>query len=99
MKVNDKLIEQLFRGNIVPSNSFSYKTEKYCAARKQDESLYEQFVKTLDENQMHLLEDLLEAKASMTDEMVFAAFKDGFKLGMGFTVEGLSSSSKFVDED
>lgn len=96
MKVKDELIEQLFLGNINPGSSLTFRTEKYVSARKQDENLYEQFIKTLDENQKHLLDDLLEAKASMTDEMVKASFKDGFKLGMGLTVDGLSSN--FIDD-
>lgn len=97
MKVKDELIEQLFLGNLSPNNSFTFKTENYISARDQDEKLYEQFVKTLDEEQVTLLDELLEAKAAMTDEMVFGAFKDGFKLGMGLTVEGLAS--KYIDED
>lgn len=91
MKVNDKLIEELFRGNIVPSNSFTFKTENYVSASNQDDKLYGLLVKSLDDNQKKLLDDLLEAKANMSDETILGAFKDGFKLGMGLTVEGLSS--------
>lgn len=97
MKVNDKLLKELFRGNIVPSNSFTFKTENYISAREQDDKLYTLLVGSLDNNQKELLDDLLEAKAKMSDETILGAFKDGFKLGMGLTVEGLSSDY-FVEE-
>lgn len=92
MKINDDMIEQLFLGNINPGSSLTFRTDTYVSASKQDENLYGQFIKTLDENQRNQLENLLEAKAAMTDEMVKAAFKDGFKIGMGLAVEGLSSN-------
>ena len=97
MKLNDKLIEELYAGNLVPSNSLTHKTDKYISASKQDECLYKQFVKTLNENQAKQLEELLEARATETDEMVLGSFKDGSKLGMRLTVEGLSSN--FIDEE
>ena len=43
------------------------------------------------------LDELLEARATETDEMVLGSFKDGFKIGMRLTVEGLSSN--FIDEE
>lgn len=97
MKINDKLIEQLFFGNITPNNSYTYKTENYVSASKQNGELYELFIKTLDEKQVELLQELLETRAAMNDEEILGAFKDGFKLGMGLAIEGLSSN--FVDDD
>lgn len=97
MKVNDRLIEQLFLGNITPSNSFTYKTDNYVSAGKKLENLNELLASTLDEKQTKLLDELIETKSTMTDEMVIGAFKDGFKIGMRLTVEGLSSD--YLDED
>ncbi len=86
--MNENLLSELFFGNLVPCNSMPYKTEEYVNASRTTDELEVQLGNTLDKDNTKLLNDLLEAKDTMTDELVFAAFKEGVKLGMGFVIEG-----------
>ncbi|MCX4357654.1 MAG: hypothetical protein OSJ43_15790 [Oscillospiraceae bacterium] len=88
---NEKILKELYCGNLIFSNSMTYKTKEYLKASHKSSELGEQLEDTLDDKQKNLLDELLESKDVMTDEMVYGAFKDGFKLGMGLTVEGLRS--------
>ena len=92
--MQDKAIEQLFYGQLCPNNSSSYKTEVYIRASRNIDKLSGLLVNKLNEEQKKLLDELLESKDAMTDEMVLGAFKDGFKIGMGLTAEGLSSKNR-----
>lgn len=87
--MHENLIKELYCGNLIPINSMTHKTEEYVKASNKSSKLGELLESTLDEKQMKLFNEFLEAKDVMTDEMVFGAFKDGYKLGMGLTVEGL----------
>lgn len=91
--MHEKTIEQLFYGQLCPSNSSTYKTEVYIKASRNIDKLNGLLVSKLNEEQKKLLDDLLESKDAMTDEMVLGAFKDGFKIGMGLAAEGLSSNN------
>lgn len=92
--MNESLLREFFYGNLVPCNSMPYRTEEYVKASRRIDKLEVQLGNTLDEENTQLLNDLLEAKDTMTDEMVFAAFKEGVKFGMGFVIEGYKTEDK-----
>ncbi len=88
------MIKKLYYGEIIPSNSISYKTKKYVEASNKFYKLKELLKSSLDNKQSEFLDDIIEAKEAMTDEIIFGSFKEGFKIGMCLTAEGLKSNSK-----
>ena len=88
------MIKELYYGEIVPSNSMSYKTKKYVEACDEFYKLNNLLKSSLDNKQTEIFDDIIEAKDTMRDEIIFGAFREGFKIGMGLTAEGLKPNSE-----
>lgn len=84
------LIDELFNGNINHTISLSFQTEVFLEASKESDKLQKELEETLNSDQKKLLKRIFDVEATKTAEIEAAAYKDGFKMGMGLTVEGLS---------
>lgn len=84
------LIDELFYGNINHNTSLSFETEVYFEASREFDKLRQELDETLNNDQKKLLKKLFDVESVMTSEIEAAAYKDGFKMGMGLTFEGLS---------
>lgn len=83
------LIEALYFGEINETTSTTFETEEYYKADREFNKLYEQLKETLNDEQKELLRKMLEIDNITSGEIVVAAYKDGFRMGMGLAVEGL----------
>lgn len=74
------MIKDLYYGEIVPANLIDCKTKEYLDARDIFNALKKRLESSFDSNQAKLLDDIIEAKESMYDELIYIAFKIGFVL-------------------
>lgn len=88
------MIKELYYGKIVPSNSMVYKTKEYIEACDEFCRLNNLLKSSLDNKQTEIFDNIIEAKDTMTDELIFGAFKEGFKIAMVLTDEGLKPNSE-----
>lgn len=88
------MIKELYYGKIVPSNSMLYKTKEYVEACDEFYKLNNLLKSSLDNKQTEIFDNIIEAKDTMTDELIFGAFKEGFKIAMVLTDEGLKPNSE-----
>jgi len=88
------MIKELYYGKIVPSNSMLYKTKEYVEACDEFYKLNNLLKSSLDNKQTEIFDNIIETKYTMTDELIFGAFKEGFKIGMVLTSAGLKPNSE-----
>ena len=88
------MIKELYYGKIVPSNSMLYKTKEYVEACDEFYKLNNLLKSSLDNKQTEIFDNIIETKDTMTDELIFGAFKERFKIGMVLTSAGLKPNSE-----
>lgn len=85
----EKVLKDLYNGEIYPAEQYQLATPEYKAAQKKQLLLYEAFLEKLDKPLVREFEHILDAQLDTLSLELSAMFIDGFRLGAKMMIEVL----------